>query len=396
VDRDLRERRRALEKIRTRSTPEPEAAPLDRGVRASWQRCEPVLTATLAAAPLEPDEIEDRWEASPIRLAAPELVDELTRVAEDGDFVAAVTDASGRILWSWGGRTMSRLAERVNFVPGGRWDELSAGTNAPGLALITAEPAIVFSMEHWCEAVHDWVCYAAPVRARDGTPVGVIDLSTKWEKHTPLGLSTVTALARIIELQMAATVTPTVDVELALLGPTRLLWRGTPLMLPLRQLEILATLVGLGSASLDTLHAYVYGDRPVQAGTLKAEISHLRRALDGRISSRPYRLTVDIDADFVAVDQHLRHGRVGAASQHYRGQLLPESEAPYIVDLRRHIDAALRAGLLRDGRPSDLLAYTDVHPWDTEILERAVALMDDGDPLLPVVTARLVVAGSSD
>ena len=55
-------------------------------------------------------------------------------------------------------------------------------------------------------------------------------------------------------------------------------------------------------------------------------------------------------------------------------------------------DAALRAGLLRDGRPSDLLAYADVHPWDTEILERAVALMDDGDPLLPVVTARLVVA----
>jgi hypothetical protein len=47
-----------------------------------------------------------------------------------------------------------------------------------------------------------------------------------------------------------------------------------------------------GIATLEELHAFVYGDRAVGATTLKAEISHLRRALGGAIASRPYRLTV--------------------------------------------------------------------------------------------------------
>ena len=44
----------------------------------------------------------------------------------------------------------------------------------------------------------------------------------------------------------------------------------------LRQLEILVTLAGVGEASLDELHALVYGDRMVSLTTTKAEISHMR------------------------------------------------------------------------------------------------------------------------
>jgi hypothetical protein len=50
-----------------------------------------------------------------------------------------VTDEDGRILWSAGGATMRRAAERRS-VPGGRWDEASAGTNALGLALLSGQP----------------------------------------------------------------------------------------------------------------------------------------------------------------------------------------------------------------------------------------------------------------
>ncbi|MEJ7582650.1 MAG: hypothetical protein WKF43_00930 [Acidimicrobiales bacterium] len=78
----------------------------------------------------EPEEVEARWEASPIRRSSVEVEDQLERAAESGDLIAAITDDEGRILWSAGSRQMRRIAEGVGFVAGGRWDEPSAGTNA--------------------------------------------------------------------------------------------------------------------------------------------------------------------------------------------------------------------------------------------------------------------------
>ena len=67
------------------------------------------------------------------------------------------------MLWTYGGRVMRRKAESVNFVPGGRWDDLSVGTNALDLANRSAAPAMVFSAEHYASIVHNWVCWAAPL-----------------------------------------------------------------------------------------------------------------------------------------------------------------------------------------------------------------------------------------
>ena len=64
---------------------------------------------------------------------------------------------------------MRRKAETVNFVAGGRWDDESVGTNALDLANRLAEPAMVFSAEHYASIVHNWVCWAAPV-LRPGRP----------------------------------------------------------------------------------------------------------------------------------------------------------------------------------------------------------------------------------
>ena len=58
---------------------------------------------------------------------------------------------------------MRRKAETVNFVPAGRWDDRSAGTNALDLANRLGTPAMVFSAEHYAPIVHNWVCWAAPV-----------------------------------------------------------------------------------------------------------------------------------------------------------------------------------------------------------------------------------------
>jgi len=403
VNRALLERRRALEAARaeTGRLGAPTSPSVRDEVRASWDRCAGGLPESLGAAPLDDGggTMAEQWEASPIRRAAPDLADELKQVAADGDMVAAVTDETGRILWSAGGRVMAGRAQQVHFTAGGRWDERSAGTNAPALALLTGEPASVFSVEHWCEAVHDWVCYAAPVRDTAGRTVGVIDLSTTWERAHPLALSTVTAMARLVEARLSAVrpvappAAPTVPaLEVRALGHPGVVLDGTPLLLPLRQLEIVSLLVLRGQATLDDLHALLYGDRPVTMTTLKAEISHLRRAVGGAVASRPYRVAARCRADFVTVIDHLRAGRIGEAVAAYSGQLLPASEAPGIVEHRHYVDVALRNALLRHGSPGDLLHFAEFHPYDEEVLERAVALAGPSDPLLADAEARLRVA----
>lgn len=408
MNQTLIERRRALEAARGgdgwRGGGAPAAPTIREDVRASWDRCATALPVSLAAAPFDDADddgrtVIERWEASPIRRAAPGLAGELAQVAEDGDLVAAVTDETGRILWSGGGRFMARRAEQVHFTAGGHWDERSAGTNAPALALLTGEPATVFSVEHWCEAVHDWVCYAAPVRDDAGRTVGVIDLSTTWERAHPLALATVTAMARLVGARlnalspvMPAAQPPAPTLELRGLGHPRVVLAGTPLLLPLRQLEILCLLVLRGEATLEELHALLYGDRPVTMTTLKAEISHLRRALGGTVASRPYRLEADCEVDFTAVIQHLRAGRTSEAVAAYGGQLLPASEAPGIVEHRHYVDVALRNALLLQGSAADLLRFAEFHPYDEQVIERAAAVAGRSDPALADARARLAVA----
>ena len=103
----------------------------------------------------------------------------------------AVTDPAARILWTYGGAVMRRKAEKVNFIPGGRWDEASVGTNALDLALRLDHAATVYSAEHFSSCVHGWVCWAAPVHdPRTGRQLGVLDLSTTWDRSHPIGLAT--------------------------------------------------------------------------------------------------------------------------------------------------------------------------------------------------------------
>ena len=136
---------------------------------------------------------------SPLRVALERVEPELRRTAEDGDLVIAITDADTRILWTYGGRVMRRKAEMVNFVAGGRWDDLSVGTNALDLASRHARPSMVFSAEHYAPIVHNWVCWAAPLHDPvSGEQIGVLDLSTTWNRTHPIGLATAQLMARLI------------------------------------------------------------------------------------------------------------------------------------------------------------------------------------------------------
>ncbi|MCU1392025.1 MAG: transcriptional regulator [Ilumatobacteraceae bacterium] len=386
---ELRSRRRSIESARATGL----AA--DPVIADSWQRCERDIDTHRVAAPVdsEPDEVRERWEASPIRRSGIGVEDQLARAAEAGGLIAAITDEDGRILWSSGSRQMRNAAEGVGFVPGGRWDEPSAGTNALGLALLTGAPSTVFSAEHWCESVQDWVCWSVPVRAPDGRRLGVLDLSGRWDTASPVAEMAVAALGRLVEEHLpgdvGTTAANTDQLELRLLGRLEVHLGGRRLALSPRQAELLAALALEGPSNLERLTDLVYGDHAVSPATVKAELSHLRRLLGGGIDSRPYRLVVPLKADVLDLRDKLHGGDLSGASQAYTGQLLPGSEAPFAIDHRHMIDVTLRRSLLESGSTAELLRYAEVHRFDEAVLEQAILVATPGDPLRHEAVARL-------
>ena len=371
----------------------------------SWQRSQPRVSRDVAEAPLD-DEAEalDFWRDSPLQEAVTRVEDELRRTAQDGDLVLAVTDAQTRILWTYGGRVMRRKAESVNFVPAARWDDESVGTNALDLANRLARPSMVFSAEHYAPIVHNWVCWAAPVHDPvTGTQLGVIDLSTTWERTHPIGLATARVLARLIETAMPLSAMHPVlaeadgptGLQLRLLGNAEATLDGSRLLLNRRQTEVLALLAmhpeGL---SLEHLHALVYGDQAVTLSTLKAEVSHLRAALGGQLASRPYRLTLPVATDIDDVLDALRRGDAAAAITSYGGDLLPGTESPALVELGEYVAVAMREALLANPEPHAVIRYSELAPYDTEVVEVCLAALGDRPhPAKPLLKGRLAVAG---
>ena len=378
-------------------------------ILTSWERSGASIATDVSQAPLA-NEADTRafWMGSPLQIAVSRVEDELRRTAEDGDLVLAVTDADTRILWTYGGRVMRRKAESVNFVAGGRWDDESVGTNALDLANRTARPSMVFSAEHYASIVHNWVCWAAPVNDPvTGRQLGVIDLSTTWDRTHPIGLATARVMARLIEQAMPGSHehpgVPSVEASpdvagltLRLLGTAEAHLDGQRLLLNRRQTEILALLaMNPDGVSLERLHALVYGDHGATLSTLKAEVSHLRSALHGQLTSRPYRLTMPVTSDVDTVLAAVGRGDVPAALAAYGGDLLPGTNSPALAEMGDYVAVAVREALLADPQPDAVIRYTDLAPHDSEVVEACLARLGDlPHPAKPLLKGRLAVAGA--
>ena len=326
-------------------------------ILSSWQRSSQYIKPRKTEAPVDDEKTASAmWQASLLSQAASQEQAQIIQLAQEGELVAAIADPSGRLLWTHASQHMRDRAEAVNFRAGGHWDERSVGTNAVGLSQRLSRAVTVFSSEHYLPFVHDWVCYAAPIiHPQSGELVGILDMSTTWRRHTPLGQAAVSDLARSIASHLPQNL-PRADLELYALGQTRVMFRGQALHLPLRYMEMLCLLaLNPNGLTLEQFHAALYReDSRVSTATLKAEISHLRRALDGQIGSRPYRLLVSVWADFIDVWQALRQQRSADALGLYRGALLPQSDAPELEEWR-HCIAVVMERAVGDCDDSEVL-----------------------------------------
>ncbi|WP_280308983.1 transcriptional regulator [Nocardia abscessus] len=375
------------------TTAPPRHTVLRREVAQSWRRSLHTVDPATTEAP-GVDDIGDRWAASPLRGPVTALAGELKAVTEDSGYLAVVTDPAGTVLWSCGDRALRRQAEQVNLAPGGCWDESHMGTNGVALALHTDRAATVFSAEHLVAALHGWVCYSAPIHGPDGRQIGALDLSSSWDRSHPAVLTSVRALVTAVETMLRTTApAPAPGIRLECLGAARLLCDGVPLSLPPRQLEILALLaLQPDGFTPEQLHAALYGDRAVSTSTLKADVSHLRRAIGGGISNRRYVLTGPVACDAVELFAAITAGDTTSAVWLYRGPLLPGSEAPGVLRWRDYLDVGVRTAVLAGDRAEHAVAFGERAPRDIAVHEHALRLLPPDDLRRATVAARLHTA----
>ncbi|GAA2386792.1 GAF domain-containing protein [Dactylosporangium salmoneum] len=358
-------------------------------VADSWRRSAAAHLDPDATAPvdLDDDELEDYRGAHPLRHVLPLFRDLLGSFADDGDHLMAVCDAQGRLLWVEGHPTVVRRAEGMNFVAGARWDETHAGTNAPGTAVALDHEVQIFATEHFSRRAQRWTCSAAPIHdPRTGRLLGAIDVTGGDHLANPHSLALVLATARAAETYLATLPSAApAGPSFGALGRDAgvLSAGGRALRLSPRHSEIVALLCAHPAGLTgDQLAVELYGDGLVNPVTLRAELSRLRHVLGPLLLSRPYRLREPVLSDFAEVPARLAEGDVAGALLAYRGPLLPRSDAPGIVRLRRLIEGQLRAGV-RASRDAELLAAWTAAGWGAEDLwmwEALAAALPAGSP----------------
>jgi transcriptional regulator of acetoin/glycerol metabolism len=384
-------------------------------VQDSWRRSREKGVdpdAVLPPVELEGAELEDYRDAHPLAAVLPVIRRLLVEDAVDCDLLVAVSDEFGRLLWVEGAPGLRTRAEGMNFLAGARWSEDYAGTNAPGTALALDHGVQIFAHEHYSRIVQPWSCTAAPIHdPSTGRIVGVLDVTGGDLVATPQSMALVQAAVHAVETELrlqAITARPAGRIRRATRHATRnavatrrldvlgvdhgvLHLGGESRTLSQRHSEILLLLSthpqGLTTEQLALeLHA---DDLPLV--TVRAEMSRLRGVLgDLAPTSRPYRLPQPLESDAAHLDAALRSGDVVPAVRAYRGAVLPHSDAPGVVRIRRRLHDRLRAAVLGSGDVPLLLEWGDgPGADDSEVWTTALRLLTAGSPQHALARLRL-------
>lgn len=376
----LLEKRQRIEKLREKiSVSSVQARQLGQSILSSWQRSTLAkIPKDRAAAPIVKNSIS---ETTALQHALRSCEGELKHIAQQSCMVIAVGDIESTIVWSASSRQMRNAAESVHFVEGGQWREELVGTNALALSLKTQQSSCVFSNEHYMSSIHDWVCYAAPIVDPYSKHVlGVIDLSTTWNKHNSLGLLAAERCASII--QNALLEYQRQQLYIRAFGVPQILFNGKALLLTPRQIEILTILAlcpqGL---NLDSLHQALYGERKVSMGTLKAEMSQLRDLLGGMLGSRPYKILAHVEADFLQAEQALDAAYIDTALKLCSGVMLAKTESPFLCAWRDCMESRLSEAIFKANETDVLLKHVARYPEAIDAVERLIELTGTEHPV---------------
>ncbi len=343
----------------------------------------------LPSVDLLDSELEEYRSAHPLAAVMPLIRRLLIDEAEDAGAIVVVADADARLLWVEGDPALRREAERMNWVAGSRWDEKTAGTNAPAAAMRLNHALQVFAREHYASNVAAWSCTAAPIHdPTTGRVLGALDITGRDDVAAPavLGLVRAAVAAAETELRIRALSRPvgratfsapyrktapavaTAPFSLRVLGRDRALLSndGTgaeaegATELSVRHSELLFLLARHPEGYTADQLAVALHERDVPAVTVRAELSRLRSLLPGiGLAGRPYRVAAGLRTDAGAVRAALADGDVPGAVTQYSGPILPSSESPEVQSERDQLEREMRSAVLRSDNSAAVLAFAE-------------------------------------
>lgn len=363
----------------------------------SWQLSAPHVSVHQTCAPIDdPDAVRREFVRSQLYQLAQPLLDELRRSIEESGFAIGLSDAHATLQWTASNRIMARRLEKAHFMPSAHWDEHSIGTNAVALSARLSKPTAIFSAEHYVPSLHEWVCYAAPIiHAPSGQLAGVLDISAPWQNATPMALATVSHYAHQIS-QLWSQVQLEPSFHLNLCGHQAGVYLGQT-ALPKRLQEIFTVLAlhpeGL---NLEALHAHVYGDQAISMSTLKSEMSHLRQQIGEVLSARPYRLNLSSTicaTDAQMIERYALQGQIEQLMPLYQRPLLPQSQAPQIIEYREYLHQLVIRSLIRSRNTELLWQFSLHHEPEYDVLALLEQLLPTTDGRRVAVSAKLAQLG---
>ncbi|HKL13917.1 MAG TPA: sigma 54-interacting transcriptional regulator [Halanaerobiales bacterium] len=131
-----------------------------------------------------------------------EYMQHLHQITKDDGYMISFSDKNGYVLDIIGDEeVLKTFKDEYNYRVGVKWDCSITGSNSTALAIKNNEPIQVIGAEHYCKALHNWACSAAPIHDAKGNLIGVLNISginSKVHIHT---LGMVITSAKAIENQ---------------------------------------------------------------------------------------------------------------------------------------------------------------------------------------------------
>ena len=193
--------------------------------------------------------------------------------------------------------------------------------------------------------------------------------------------------ATVLQKVVTGTQPGKAHLELSFLGPPQVRLDGQILTLSTRQLEVLALLAlypeGLSG---QRLASYLYGEE-ASATSIKSLLARLREQVP--ISTRPYRLDIQVESDFDALLTHLKRGDIAEAIELYRGPLLSAAESPRLIEEQGFLERALREAVMSKGDLEAQYYLSTVMVDDLELWEVLPERLSPSDPRTPIVLSRI-------
>jgi hypothetical protein len=141
---------------------------------------------------------------------------------------------------------------------------------------------------------------------------------------------------------------------------------------------------------VEELCAGLHGDEG-SPGSVRVEVSRLRKLIGPWIDTERYRITCDVESDAGRVEGLLRDGAVREAAEAYAGVLLPGSDAPGVVEERERLEGWLRQAVMTADDPDPLWAWVHTPSGcdDLQAWKRLLTHLEFRDPRRSLAAARV-------